>query len=264
MIQFILGIILVLIGIFVFWKFPLKHDLKTLTLAALLVVVIVVLKRLAVMVPLFGAETFKITFEAIPLMLAGLMLSPSYAYLIALATDLLGLLVFPTGFPFLGFTLNAVITALIPGLVSLKVDLKAKTLEKLIMGLVLGMGFISLIYFYFIKTINLTGKPEPFRLEMKVSLIVIALLMVGILFFLMYHYNQRLDKDELHLFYQWCGSVILVYICVNFFLTPYWLLVMYKVPFMLSMAARVIKAVIMIPLDIIIGFSVYRIIKRLI
>ena len=38
MIQIICGVLLVLIGIFVFWKYPIKSDTKSLTLAALLVI----------------------------------------------------------------------------------------------------------------------------------------------------------------------------------------------------------------------------------
>lgn len=44
MIQIICGVLLVLIGIFVFWKYPIKSDTKSLTLAALLVILAVVLK----------------------------------------------------------------------------------------------------------------------------------------------------------------------------------------------------------------------------
>ena len=45
MIQIICGFILVLIGILVFWKFPIKSDTKSLTLAALFIVLAAVLKR---------------------------------------------------------------------------------------------------------------------------------------------------------------------------------------------------------------------------
>ena len=44
MIQIICGIILVLIGIFVFWKFPIKSDTKSLTFAALFIVLAAILK----------------------------------------------------------------------------------------------------------------------------------------------------------------------------------------------------------------------------
>ena len=51
MIQIICGFILVLIGVLVFWKYPIKSDTKSLTLAALFIVLAAVLKRLSIMIP---------------------------------------------------------------------------------------------------------------------------------------------------------------------------------------------------------------------
>lgn len=50
---------------------------------------------------------------------------------------------------------------------------------------------------------------------------------------------------------------------ITFMLTPYWLQVMYGIPFTLSLFIRVIKECIMIPVDIILGYSVLRVLKRL-
>ena len=69
------------------------------------------------MIPLFGFESLKISIEVIPMLLAGIMLAPGYCYIIGLAVDLVGLIVTPTGFPFLGFTLSAVLQCLIPSIV---------------------------------------------------------------------------------------------------------------------------------------------------
>ena len=76
MIQIICGFILVLIGILVFWKFPIKSDTKSLTLAALFIVLAAVLKRLSIMIPLFGFESLKVSIEVIPMLLAGILLAP--------------------------------------------------------------------------------------------------------------------------------------------------------------------------------------------
>ena len=48
-----------------------------------------------------------------------------------------------------------------------------------------------------------------------------------------------------------------------FLLTPYWLQVMYGIPFTLSLFIRVIKECIMIPVNIILGYTILRVIKRL-
>ena len=115
MIQIILGVIIVSIGIFVFYKYPMKSDVRQMTLGALFVILAIILKRLAVMVPFLGFPSLKITLEVLPLIVAGSTLQPGYCFIVAIATDFLGLVLANAGgFPFLGFTLNAVLQTEIP------------------------------------------------------------------------------------------------------------------------------------------------------
>lgn len=134
MIQIIIVCILVLLGIYCFKFYPLeRRNTKKLAFSALIIIITLILKRLTIMVPLFGAESLKIGFEYIPVMLAGVILSPSYAYLIGLITDLLGLVISPTGFPFFGFTLNQVLIGLIPSLIAVKVkNVDGKRFSKIV------------------------------------------------------------------------------------------------------------------------------------
>ena len=80
MIQIILGVIIVSIGIFVFYKYPMKSDVRQMTLGALFVILAIILKRLAVMVPFLGFPSLKITLEVLPLIVAGLTLQPGYCF----------------------------------------------------------------------------------------------------------------------------------------------------------------------------------------
>ena len=98
MIQIICGVLLVLIGIFVFWKYPIKSDTKSLTLAALLVILAVVLKRFSIMIPLFGFESLKISVEVIPMLLAGVLLEQGLGVVSGLGVDWVGLMVVETYF----------------------------------------------------------------------------------------------------------------------------------------------------------------------
>ena len=91
MIQIILGVIIVSIGIFIFYKYPMKSDVRQMTLGALFVILAIILKRLAVMVPFLGFPSLKITLEVLPLIVAGLTLQPGYCFIVAIATDFLGL-----------------------------------------------------------------------------------------------------------------------------------------------------------------------------
>ena len=78
MIQIIIVCILVLLGIYCFKVYPLeRRNTKKLAFSALIIIITLILKRLTIMVPLFGAESLKIGFEYIPVMLAGVILSPS-------------------------------------------------------------------------------------------------------------------------------------------------------------------------------------------
>ena len=234
MIQIICGVLLVLIGIFVFWKYPIKSDTKSLTLAALLVILAVVLKRFSIMIPLFGFESLKISVEVIPMLLAGVLLAPGYCFIIGLAVDWVGLIIAPTSFPFLGFTLNAVLQTEIP-----------------------------CVYVFSLEQVTISKQVVDITFNIKVFISVLCVIMVSVLFMVMYYYKRKLNNDDYHLFNKWLISVVLVEMAVTFCLTPYWLQVMYGIPFTLSLFIRVIKECIMIPVNIILGYTILRVIKRL-
>ena len=241
MIQIICGIILVLIGIFVFWKFPIKSDTKSLTLAALFIVLAAILKRLSIMIPLFGFESLKISIEVIPMLLAGIMLAPGYCYIIGLAVDLVGLIVTPTGFPFLGFTLSAVLQCLIPSIVVATIkENYMNYLEKAIQVILIFLGIGACFYVFSLDQVVISKNVVDITLNFKIIISVVCIVMISVLF-----------------------SVVLVEMVITFMLTPYWLQVMYGIPFTLSLFIRVIKECIMIPVDIILGYSVLRVLKRL-
>ena len=233
MIQIIIVCILVLLGIYCFKVYPLeRRNTKKLAFSALIIIITLILKRLTIMVPLFGAESLKIGFEYIPVMLAGIILSPSYAYLIGLITDLLGLVISPTGFPFFGFTLNQVLIGLIPSLIAVKV----KNVD--------GKRFGKVTY-------TLTSLQKG----VMIGLCLIA--SIGFILFMLKRTKNMKDND-VSLFGTWLLSVILVELAITFCLTPFWLQIMYGIPFVVSVSIRVIKACFIIPLEIIIGFPLLK------
>ena len=153
MIQIILGVIIVSIGIFVFYKYPMKSDVRQVTLGALFVILAIILKRLAVMVPFLGFPSLKITLEVLPLIVAGLTLQPGYCFIVSIATDFLGLVLANAGgFPFLGFTLNAVLQTEIPCLLKIYLNEKNERLLERIVKIV--MVIISLLGCLYVFKIN--------------------------------------------------------------------------------------------------------------
>lgn len=260
MIQIIIVCILVLLGIYCFKFYPLeRRNTKKLAFSALIIIITLILKRLTIMVPLFGAESLKIGFEYIPVMLAGVILSPSYAYLIGLITDLLGLVISPTGFPFFGFTLNQVLIGLIPSLIAVKVkNVDGKRFSKIVCLMIALFGGAGSLFVALQKTISIGKVTYTLTSLQKGVMIGLCLIAsIGFILFMLKRTKNMKDNDA-SLFGTWLLSVILVELAITFCLTPFWLQIMYGIPFVVSVSIRVIKACFIIPLEIIIGFPLLK------
>ncbi|MFV0394157.1 MAG: folate family ECF transporter S component [Coprobacillaceae bacterium] len=264
MIQIITGSIIIIIGIYVFMKYPVKRDTKSLVLAALFVVIAAILKRLSIMVPLFGVPALKLGFEIIPMMLAGMILSPSYGFLVGIAVDIVGLIVTPTGFPFLGFTLNSVIMSCLPAIILDKTKrLSEKKLEQGLIALIsIIIGFIS-IYVLLLDTVTVSEKIVEMTWFYKIGIISICFILSILLWRVIHYMKKKVHHNNLSMLYIWIIIVIVTEISVTFLLTPYWLQVMYEIPFMVSLFVRVIKQCVMIPLDIIVGYQLLKALKKI-
>lgn len=263
MIQVFLGCIIIALGIFCFVKYPMKHDMRALTLSALFTIISLVLKRFSIMIPLFGYETLRLGFGMLPLMIAGFMLKPAYCFMIGIVADVIGLILVPTGFPFLGFTLNKILTPLIPSLLCEWLHPRQERVIRIIVpvGLVL-MAVASIMYIISLDSIVVSNNTIVLNMIYKLLLCALAIVVVVILLSSMYYMKKKFDEKDSFLFYRWVVCCIAVEIVVVLISTPLWLDIMYGVPFMLSLLIRIIKSTIMIPLNILVGYSVYRIINR--
>ena len=216
------------------------------------------------MIPLFGFESLKISVEVIPMLLAGVLLAPGYCFIIGLAVDWVGLIIAPTSFPFLGFTLSVVLQTLIPSIIVRNIkDDYSKYLEKVIKVVLVLLAVGACVYVFSLEQVTISKQVVDITFNIKVFISVLCVIMVSVLFMVMYYYKRKLNNDDYHLFNKWLISVVLVEMAVTFCLTPYWLQVMYGIPFTLSLFIRVIKECIMIPVNIILGYTILRVIKRL-
>jgi len=263
MIQIILGVIIVSIGIFVFYKYPMKSDVRQVTLGALFVILAIILKRLAVMVPFLGFPSLKITLEVLPLIVAGLTLQPGYCFIVSIATDFLGLVLANAGgFPFLGFTLNAVLQTEIPCLLKIYLNEKNERLLERIVKIV--MLVISLLGCLYVFKVNISGSMYQVTLPIKFTIFVIIAAMLTILFIFIRYYKNKLKEKDLCLFHLSILSVVAIELTVTMFLTPYWLQTMYGIPFFASQFVRILKSCVMIPVGIIIVYTMNRMIQKVI
>lgn len=198
------------------------------------------------------------------MLLAGVLLAPGYCFIIGLAIDWVGLIIAPTSFPFLGFTLSAVLQTLIPSIIVRNIkDDYSKYLEKVIKVVLVLLAIGACVYVFSLEQVTISKQVVDITFNIKVFISVLCVIMVSVLFMVMYYYKRKLNNDDYHLFNKWLISVVLVEMAVTFCLTPYWLQVMYGIPFTLSLFIRVIKECIMIPVNIILGYTILRVIKRL-
>ena len=265
LVQIIVLIVLFVIGFLVFKKYPLKADVKKLILAAIFVVLALILKRFSLMIPLFGFPSLQVGFESLPLIIGGMLLSPSYAFIMGLSVDVIGLIIAPNGFPFLGFTLNSILRPLIP---SLWMQHQQRINEKVIIkGLYVGMLSISIMASLYISTLGeITVSKEIIEITNTIKIgtsllcIGVSVIMIFICEFLQKKLNVHSKRDLIN----WMVIAVLIEVGINICLTPIWLQTMYGIPWIASLLVRILKACVMIPAVIFIGFSCFKMIKPII
>lgn len=92
-----------------------KNRTKQLTTMALLATVSLVLTRfLSFYIPFMGAQSMRVGFGEVPVILAGLLLGAPAGGLVGLVADLVGATLFPVGPYFPGFSLSAFLTGFMP------------------------------------------------------------------------------------------------------------------------------------------------------
>ncbi|NCB42652.1 MAG: folate family ECF transporter S component [Clostridia bacterium] len=88
---------------------------KYLTTMALLATISLVLTRFfSFYIPFMGAQSMRVGFGTVPVILAGLLLGAPAGGFVGLASDLVGATLFPSGPFFPGFTLSAFLAGFIP------------------------------------------------------------------------------------------------------------------------------------------------------
>lgn len=130
-------------------RFSRPHlDIRTLTSAAVLTALSVVLTRFASVMAL-GSQSIRIGLGSIPIILAGLLLGPVAGAMTGLAADLIGVMINLMGATFHpGFTLTSVLTGLLPGLVVMackgKLDTRSLAISWIAVTLICSVGLQTL------------------------------------------------------------------------------------------------------------------------
>ncbi len=259
LIQLVCLMTIILLGIFLVKRYSMKLNSKTIILISLFAVIKVILQLLSLNVPFFGVLSLRIGFSQIPLIVGGVILGPVGAFFLGLVVDLLGLLVSPTGFPFLGFTLSNILTAVVPALFFKW--LKDIEVKKIIYFTLFGMLLFSSISLLLINQIIIEEIVIKLDLLGKLISFGYLVLMIGVIVvfrFLFRKTNKRYRNYDL-----WLLSFLFVEFVINGLLTPFWLELMYDIPFITSVVVRLVKSTIMVVIGSYISCFIFDKIKHL-
>ncbi len=258
---------MVLVGLFiyVFKKYPLKKEIRSIVYASLLVVCSVALNALSMTIPFFGVPSLKVGFTYIPLLVSGFILAPSYSYLVGLTMDVIGLMITPSDFPFLGFTMNHVLASTLPAIFVQKTgDLKVSFIKRIIQIIFALVSVIAIIYVFTLDEVSVSGEMFQVDFVLKISITTYIIVMCFVLLFALHLTQQKISAKNASVLAKWMFVVVLAEIIINMLLTPVWLDVMYGIPWFVSTFIRIVKACVMIPLNIFIGYQVISVLKRIV
>ena len=253
-------LVIVALGFFVFKKYPIKLQLREMTLASLFVVLALVVSYFSIMIPLFGFPSLKLSLSQIPLMCLGMLLGPSYAFIAGIIYDLLALVINPTSFPFLGFTLNNILVCVIPAL-----WYQHKHSKKNILTISMMVGIISIIVFILYlwtctDSVAFIDKYMELTVQMKMGItIAFIIFMILTMVVLGLWISKKQDEEML----QWMFCLLMIEVFIHLCLSPLWLEIMYGIPYMVNFFMRIIKTVVVIPLFSILGLPIVKLSKRL-
>lgn len=258
--QILCIVLLILFGVFTFRRYPLESSVKSLTTSAMLVVMALLLNMFSINI----GEVFKFNLTFFPLALAGILISPSWCFLIGIAFDFIGLMLTPTGYPFFGFTLNHVLATTVPGIwYASSIDLDPKKIMRFIDFLLIGMATAGSLYVLNTSTFSLNGTLVRVTSQMKIFLPAAMFIVAVATVFILHKVKERYNEDEANELAKWIAVVLFSELVISMFLTPLWLNIMYGMPMLVSMFIRIIKQTVAIPLMIIIGYSLVKASKHL-
>lgn len=114
---------------------------RKILLCALFIASCIVLGRIL----LIRTSIVTIGFSFVPIMLAAIILGPKYSTFIAIASDVIGTLLFPTGNYFFGFTITAFLTGLTYGFLLYRREFKVDKgfIIRLIISTVIVTGILN-------------------------------------------------------------------------------------------------------------------------
>lgn len=255
--QLVSGSAILLMAMLAFYKQDFKFEVSTLVKVSFLVLTSFILALFSWMIPILGFPALKVGFSQIPLMLVGFLYGPSWAFIAGFSADAIELLSGTIMTPFLGFTLNKILIAMIPALIR-KYKHQARLSE-----IILLVSLISLSAIVYVFTRSDVKVNDILVYVDMYTKIVISLGILSLSASLVVAIHTITKKDVNSYTYIWVLTVIIVELIVNMSLTPIWLYAMYSIPISISISIRLLKIIIMIPLTTFFGLVSLKVLTKL-
>lgn len=217
-----------------------------------------------------GAPVIKLGFSQIIMAIGGTMLTTPLGFLAGILVDFLGLLVSQNGLIYLGFTFNAAMCFLIGSLIF---KFTKKFSEKQMLHTIYA-AFIFLLGLgtYFLLTVKKQIKLEKliiplndttFLMPNRYLLLLLLFLIVGCMIIVIRYSMKFLKNQDLKEVYKWILVVLTIEIFINVILTSTHLTTMYQIPLQALLLPRIIKSIIMLPINIILGYTILNILRKI-
>ncbi|MDR1782130.1 MAG: hypothetical protein LBR40_03930 [Bacilli bacterium] len=270
----IISSIIVILVILALFFYAFKNDkskisVQDIALVALFVVIIAILNKFIALKFPPSQPMFVISFASAVSISLGLLINPKLCLLAGLVTDILGMLIASASgdnsMPYVGFTLTAMLSIFIPCILYRWTKQFNKTLiNMIIISVLLAIIVFSGIYLFNVDVIsidqNKTQLNDGIRYMILISLIIIAIIICIINFImqkkLVLSSQYKISIPQLSLI------VLSVEVICHIILTSLWVNLMYGVPMYIGMITRMIKAIIMLPLNIIVISLIIRYIPK--
>lgn len=241
-----------------------KSNLFPMAATALLVAISIVLSSMVIYIPLFGFPSVRFSVSGIPVFLAGSLFGGVYGAIAGFLSDIIGFLFTSNGAPYHpGFTINSILVGLIPGLIFTRLKKKQITasFNKINLGLGIAAAIGAVIYINFIGIHDVENLGEVMGLPTNIVLSVLMVIILGVLAVLTAFVQKRFSAND----YAYAIDKIIFITIINFIVvqlicTPVWLNQLYNIPAMASVMVRVFKALIDIPLQV---MMIYIILKAI-
>ncbi len=254
-VQAVCLVVIVLLAIWLHKVYPKKISIKTIALIAFFTVAKQVLTLLSLNIPLFGVPSLRIGISQLPLMIGGVLLGPFAAFFLGLVVDIVGLLVSPSEYPFLGFTLGTILCAVLPAIITNRFS-QVKEPKKLLWALLVIVWLLNLLALFSAKEIKFSSEALLVLNFTNRLLLMLTVTLLLLIIVIVHKFVSNKIKSGSLAYELWFVAVVVVELIVNIILTPYWLQVMYGIPYFASLTIRIFKATVMLNVESALGYLV--------